>query len=69
MTGVIVIKKKDYSISAIRLLAFIFIVSCHLCQYYSHPIRSWLNVGVQMFLFISGHLYGGEGKEPRWTFI
>ena len=61
-------KEKDYSISSIRLIAFTFIVGCHLCQYYQHPMRSWLNVGVQMFLFISGHLYGGGGKRTTLDF-
>lgn len=58
---------KDYSISCARLIALCFIVSCHFMQ--KQGLRSqfgvyeieWafcFNVGVQMFLFISGLLFG-----------
>ena len=62
---------KDYSISFVRLLAMLFIVSCHIMQrddfatdiYGAHISWAWwFNVGIQMFLFISGYLYGNKEK-------
>lgn len=50
--------KYDYKISSIRLLAFCMIVSCHICQFYDLELAWWLNVGVEIFLCISGYLYG-----------
>lgn len=52
------IKTKDYSISIIRLIATLVIFSCHIFQYFDIEIAWWLNVGVQIFLSISGYLCG-----------
>lgn len=49
---------RDYKISIIRILAMLSIVACHICQSQDMPIAFWLNVGVQVFLFMSGYLYG-----------
>ena len=49
---------KNYSISLIRLLAFLSIFSCHIMQYLDCALAWWFNVGVQIFLFMSGYLYG-----------
>ena len=51
---------KDYSISFIRCISMLFIILCHLFQYYENEIAWWLNVGVQLFLFISGWLYANK---------
>lgn len=60
-------KKKDYSICCARCVAMVFIILCHIMQRdsLSTPLgvgriewAFWFNVGVQMFLFISGLLYG-----------
>lgn len=51
-------KQHDYSISIIRMTAMLFIVTCHIMQYLNCPLAFWFNVGVQMFLCISGFLYG-----------
>lgn len=65
------IQKKDYSISAARLVAMCFIVACHIMQRddFASNINGahigwafWFNIGVQMFLFISGLLYGRKRK-------
>lgn len=48
----------DWSISALRMLAMCSIVVCHLCQLYGLGIAWALNIGVQVFLVISGWLYG-----------
>ena len=59
--------EKDYSISCVRFIAMIFIVVCHMMQKDNFATNIggasiewafWFNIGVQMFLFISGYLYG-----------
>lgn len=60
--------EKDYSISCVRFVAMCFIVICHILQQDNFSIKIingrtielafWFNVGVQMFLFVSGYLYG-----------
>lgn len=63
------VRKKDYSISCTRFVAMCFIVVCHMMQrdafstdFYGAHIEwaFWFNIGVQMFLFISGLLYGNR---------
>lgn len=49
---------RNYSISLIRLISLIFIVTCHIQQYLYIELAWWFNVGVQIFLCISGFLYG-----------
>ena len=49
---------KDYSVSLIRLVALVFIVLCHFMQYYDNKLAWWFNVGTQIFICISGYLYG-----------
>lgn len=48
----------DCSISLIRFIATVFIIMCHIMQYLDHELAWWLNVGVQIFLCMSGFLYG-----------
>ena len=50
--------KKDYAISIIRLIGLCLIITCHICQFYKNELAWWLNVGVQVFLLVSGYLYG-----------
>lgn len=68
---------KDYSISFVRFIAMICIISCHIMQRdgfstYIYGARIewawWFNVGVQMFLFISGYLYGQKDKIDTVSF-
>lgn len=42
----------------IRVFAMVLIVSCHIAQCYDLQIAWTLNVGVQIFFFMSGFLYG-----------
>jgi peptidoglycan/LPS O-acetylase OafA/YrhL len=51
-------KRTDWSISALRLIAICCIIACHLCQLYELEAAWWLNSAVQVFLFISGWLFG-----------
>ena len=64
--------KRDYSISCARLFAMCFIILSHMMQRdrFATDIFGmhiewmvWFNVGVQMFLFISGFLYGQKEIE------
>lgn len=54
---------KEYYISFIRMISFIFIVACHMLQFFNNEIAFWLNVGVQIFIFISGYLYGKKSVK------
>ena len=40
------------------MLSMLMIISCHIMQYYDCELAWWFNVGVQIFLCISGFLYG-----------
>ena len=51
----------DYSISLVRFLATVAIIICHMLQYFDKELMWWFNVGVQIFLCISGYLYGRKG--------
>lgn len=68
---------RDYSISGVRLISMCFIVVCHLMQrdcfasdvFGGHiEWAFWFNVGVQMFLFISGFLYGKKDRIAAIVF-
>lgn len=51
-------KKIDLKISIIRLISLVMIISCHILQFLGMEAAFWLNIGVQIFFFISGFLYG-----------
>lgn len=59
---------KDYSISFVRYIAMIFIIVCHIFQYYNNELAFWFNVGVQTFLFISGWLYANKKIDNKVSF-
>lgn len=61
-------KKYDINISFVRMISTLMIVSCHICQYFGHILAWWLNCGVQVFLFMSGFLYGGKRVENGYIF-
>ena len=44
----------------IRVVAMLFIVSCHLLDAFKIPFAHILNIGVQIFLVLSGYLYGSK---------
>lgn len=62
------IYQKDYTISAIRFLAMISIVLCHFLQAYGNELAWWFNVGVQVFLCMSGFLYGKKRISDNKAF-
>ena len=61
-------KKVDVSISIIRLISMILIISCHILQGLKLEAAFWVNVGVQMFFFISGFLYGTKDIDDVKSF-
>lgn len=52
----------DYSIALIRLIATLCIIICHTMEYLDIELACWFNVGVQIFLCMSGFLYGQREK-------
>lgn len=61
--------ERNNTISLLRLVATVFIVSCHFFQYYNMEAAWWFNVGVQMFLCISGFLYGNKRITSPVDFV
>ena len=63
------IRDKNPNIGFARFIAMCFIIVCHILQYFGYELAWWLNVGVQMFLFISGFLYGNKNIDDPIIFI
>jgi len=63
-----IIPTRDTAISIIRVLAFLSIITCHIMQYYDCELAWWFNVGVQIFLCISGYLYGKKEIADNLAF-
>ena len=60
---------ESIALSIIRVFAMALIVSCHLAQCYGLMIAWVLNVGVQVFFFMSGFLYGRlDTSASPWNF-
>lgn len=57
------------SISVVRMFAMCSIVACHVLQRFSNPLAFWFNGGVQIFLVVSGYLYGSRRVENPLGFI
>lgn len=68
MNSKIIGGKVNYSISAVRLFSLILIVTCHMMQFYGMGLAWWFNVGVQIFLCISGYLYGQRKSSDVISF-
>lgn len=64
--------QRDKKIQLLRIVAMFMIVACHLVQEYNSNILSmtaqFFNVGVYVFLLISGFLYGSKeiGSFSKW---
>lgn len=54
---------KNYTISLIRIITTSMIVVTHMLQSQDNEMAWWLNVGVQIFLIMSGFLYGQKSIE------
>lgn len=62
------VDKKDYRISIIRMISMLMIVACHILQGLNNKWAFWVNVGVQVFFFISGFLYGQKKIKDTKSF-
>lgn len=70
-------KQRDSEIVLLRLIGMLMIIGCHLSTYFGiGALGQILNVGVQLFLFISGWIYSEytitDGKKwivKRWMRI
>ena len=60
---------KENSISQIRLIAMIMIITCHIFQQMNNELAWWFNVGVQIFFTMSGFLYGRKIIGNPWKWI
>lgn len=63
-----VVERNDV-ISFIRALSMLMIISCHIMQYLHMELAWWFNVGVQVFLCISGFLYGQKELCHTTSFL
>lgn len=61
--------KKDYSLSFVRFTATLLIILCHMTQYLGFQLSWWFNAGMQMFLFLSGFLYGRRDQLKPLEFM
>lgn len=67
--------QKVVSIQVTRIVAMLFIIICHLCNYSNNIFINYLaqffNVGVFVFLFLSGYLHANKkiDKFITWIFI
>lgn len=50
------------ALSKIRVIATILIFSCHIFQFLENKLAWWLNIGVQIFFFLSGFLSSNSKK-------
>ena len=58
-------RQYDYSISLLRIISMLFIITCHISSHYNNvALAQFFNVGVPIFALISGYLYGGKDTEP-----
>lgn len=62
-------KKWDNAVSFVRMIAVAGIILTHFCQYYGNALAYWFNGFVQVFLFISGWLYGKKTISRPIRFI
>ncbi|MBO4990046.1 MAG: acyltransferase [Clostridia bacterium] len=68
MVRAVLKQDRNDAVSLLRFFAMCFIVACHILRYYNHWLAWWFNVGVQIFLFLSGFLYAGREIPDRFAF-
>ncbi|WP_035904445.1 acyltransferase family protein, partial [Fusobacterium necrophorum] len=62
-------KNESYAISTIRVLAMLGIILCHFLQVNNNILAWWFNIGVQIFLSMSGFLLSRKGKPEGYIFL
>jgi len=64
-------REKSYALSFVRLMAMLFVICCHMFEWIGYDlgyadnlgsVGQFLSVGVQLFLILSGYLYGRREK-------
>ena len=66
--------KKDVSLQFLRVISMLLIVACHIAEEIPNNLivnlAQFLNVGVFIFLFLSGYLYSGKriDNKKKWLF-
>ena len=63
-------REKDFSIMVVRVLGMLMIIGCHLSSWLNLNVLAMvLNVGVYIFLLISGILYSKKSIENVFVFV
>ena len=62
-------KEKDITVSIIRVLSMVMIILEHLLLWKGISTKQLLSVGVEIFLFISGYLYGDRVLDSFSKFM
>ena len=62
-------KEKNYGITIIRVLAMLSIILGHYCKMVGINEYQLLSIGVEIFLFISGYLYGSKEIDNKIAWI
>ncbi len=65
--------KRDVSIQMVRIIAMLMIVACHILNVSTFTLlknsAQFFNVGVYIFLFVSGYLYGKKNISDNKKFL
>lgn len=69
MQKILINKEQSYAIEFIRAISAIMIVVCHIFQGLNNELAFWFNVGVQVFLFMSGFLMARNSIESKKEFF
>lgn len=64
----LITNKESYALCVIRWITCIMIVVCHILQGLNNKWAWYLNVGVQIFFFLSGFIYGIKKVGPVRNF-
>ncbi|MFA6693447.1 MAG: acyltransferase [Bacillota bacterium] len=60
---------QSMAISVIRIISTLMIIACHIFQGYDHMLAWWFNVGVQVFLFMSGFLVAQSSYKTKYEYV
>lgn len=64
-----VLKEYEHGLGAIRFFAMSAIVLCHILQQQENTLAFYFNIGVPIFLFISGYLFGKKDVTDYGSFL
>lgn len=62
-------ESQSLAISSVRSIATLMIIICHIFQGYYHFLAWWFNIGVQIFLFMSGFLLAHSDYSNKYHFL